>query len=493
MLNIQFWNYAKKNNSTKIPNTSGTVIQCELKDDCNMLAPVIRLRNAATNLSWNYCYIPGFGRYYFINDWRWVNCCWEASCSIDALGSWKQEIGVESMYILRHDSDVDYNELICDTLYPATNDFSTRDDTLSNDPFHSAISQGVAGGTYVVGIISGESVDSVGAITYFAMTPYQFGQLKSILFSNDNLIQMDLAASDGQGGITALVNDMSLEVLKTMYNPFQYIASAFWFPFLDSVLINSDPVQTIRIGWWDYPLNGLKIRAQVVTFTQTQALTNHPQAATRGNYLNFAPYRRAALVGRFGDIPLDMSYYSQAANTVALKYDVDLITGQCKIHIGYQIGSGGLTHTEYYMTREFLLAVPIQLAQVGVDYLGVAVTAVDTAAGMASSFLHFDPAGAVSKAANGVYNTLNASMPQMETGGTNGAFIGAYTETHLITQYFRIVDEDIHHKGRPLCANRTINTLSGYILCADGEFDIGCTEEERSIIVNYLTGGFFWE
>ena len=58
---------------------------------------------------------------------------------------------------------------------------------------------------------------------------------------------------------------------------------------------------------------------------------------------------------------------------------------------------------------------------------------------------------------------------------------------------YEIVDEDIGHKGRPLCASRQLNTLSGYILCADGETDIPCTEEERRMIAGYLTSGFFWE
>ena len=493
-LNVRFYTFSKKNNSTKVPSGNWKQLTCDLKDDCNMLSPVLRIRNAAIDKTWNYCEISDFRRYYFITDMRWVGACWEISCTVDALASWKTQLGAHSMYVLRRDSTTDFNGLICDTLYPASNDFQTRDDTIANDPFKSAISQGVAGGTYVVGIISGNSSDSVGAISYYAMTPYQFGQLKASLLSDSNLVTMGIAEYDsGTGEYAPLITDMSLELLKTMYNPYQYIVSALWFPFQDSVLINSDSVDSINIGWWTYPLSGKLIKAQVITFDQTQALTDHPQAATRGMYLNYSPYRKATLVGRFGDIPLDLSYYGQASNTIALKYNVDLITGQCRLYIGYQVGTGSLTHTEFFASREFVLAVPIQLAQVGVDHLGVAVSAIDTAAGMASSFLHFDPAGAISKAANGVYNTINASMPQMETGGSNGSFIGAYTEAHLITHYYKIVDEDINHKGRPLCEIRQLNTLSGYVLCADGETDIPCTEEERRIIAGYLTSGLFWE
>ena len=63
----------------------------------------------------------------------------------------------------------------------------------------------------------------------------------------------------------------------------------------------------------------------------------------------------------------------------------------------------------------------------------------------------------------------------------------------MISEFFIPVDEDITHKGRPLCANKVLNTLSGYILCADGDLDISCMDEERASITDFLTTGFFWE
>ena len=84
-------------------------------------------------------------------------------------------------------------------------------------------------------------------------------------------------------------------------------------------------------------------------------------------------------------------------------------------------------------------------------------------------------------------------MPQVETSGSNGSFLSADYSTHCITQFFKIVDEDITHRGRPLCEVRTINTLSGFILCAEGDVEISCLDEERNMIKKYLTSGFFWE
>ena len=140
-----------------------------------------------------------------------------------------------------------------------------------------------------------------------------------------------------------------------------------------------------------------------------------------------------------------------------------------------------------------MLGVPIQLAQVGVDYLGTAVSAIDTVANTVSAAARLDVGGAISSTAHGIYNTLQSSMPQMATSGSNGSFLAPFTNTTVVYHFYKIVDEDIAHKGRPLCKLKQLNTLTGYILCAEGEFDISCFDSERMLIKNFLTTGFFWE
>lgn len=496
---IFYSGFAKKTNSTKRPDNIQTTLTLTgtLKEDCSVINPRIVIQRVMGDVApqgFTYAYIQAFNRYYFVDDWTWENPFWVCSMHVDPLATWKPQIGQQSMYVLRTDSTMDYGPLITDTLYPASNEFTTIDDEITGDPFRTAFNQGLAGGTYIVGIISGENSDNVGAITYYAMTPYQFGQLKHTLFSDENLVIMDILEEVPGGDPVAKINDMSPELLKSMYNPYQYISSVMWFPFYESSIPASgiSSVNSVKLGWWSYPISCSIIKAQVVTFYQYKTLADHPQAQDRGEYLNYSPYTRMHLVGRFGDIPIDPSFFNSSRKDLAIKYDVDLISGQCKASIGSSTAAP-LRNIQYYTTREFLLAVPVQIAQISKDYLGVAVTAVDTAANVAGNAMTLNIAGTVSAAAHGIYNTLQATMPQLETGGTNGSFIGAYTELHLITQYFHIVAEDIAHKGRPLCQIRTINTLAGYIMCADGEFDISCTETERATIRDMLTSGFFWE
>ena len=137
--------------------------------------------------------------------------------------------------------------------------------------------------------------------------------------------------------------------------------------------------------------------------------------------------------------------------------------------------------------------MPIQIAQVGTDYLGTYATAISTGATAGQQAMTLNVGGAISTLATGIYNTIQAQMPQLETDGSNGSFLSANINTKMVTIFYKIVDEDIEHRGRPLCELRRIDTLSGFILCAEGDLDLDVYDEERKQIKSFLTSGFFWE
>lgn len=486
--------FAKKENSTKVP-ASGTLtlaLQGILKEPCSIMTPVIKIeRLPADAIPGDYTYARWVqaDRYYFIEDWVWVNGLWEVHMKEDVLATFKTPIGNSTEYVLRTDSTTDFNGEITDTTYPATTDIVSESYSLSN-----IFTTDLTVGCYIVGIISGGTSQAVGAISYFAMTSAQFGALKDKLFSNDNLEIMGIIDSGGQ----QLVQDLSQEVLKTLYNPYQYIVSCMWFPFGKSAIPSTSPVSTIKIGWWDYPLSGDRLYAQTFELGNEQfAITAHPQAS-RGSYLNYAPYTRRTLLGRFGSVPIDTTMFV-VGNKINVSYMIDLITGQCYTKISRRDETTSPASEDLLAERNFLLGVPIQIAQVGTDYLGTAVSALNTIpqimGGAISGIASGKGAimGAIAGGASGIYNTLQSAMPQVESSGQNGSFLAPANNTHVIEQFYKIVDEDIAHRGRPLCELRQLNTLSGFILCAEGEIDISCYDNERKEIVRYLTEGFFWE
>lgn len=491
---IQFFSdFVKKENSTKRPTGAVSLsLTGVLKEPCSTMRPTVkieRLANDANPCIYTYAIIPSFRRFYFVDDWIWSDGLWEVVMHEDVLGTWKDAIGSQTEYILRTDSTTDFDGSITDTTYPATTSV-IAETVLMNNVFINDLSLGI----YIVGIISGGSSQAVGAISYYAMSSSEFGTLKNTLFSDDNLEIMRIIDSQGID-----LTSISQDVLKTMYNPYQYIASCMWFPFTKSAIPNSTHVSGIKMGWWNYPnLSGDLLYAQTFELGFEKHLIDaHPQAG-RGEYLNYAPYTRRSLVGRFGCVPIDTTFF-KVGDMIAVSYLIDLITGQCcaRIH------RDRLIYDQHYYDlitqRDFLLGVPIQLAQVGTDYLGTAVNAINTVPNIIGGAINGIAtgkgaiAGAIAGGASGIYNTLQSAMPQLETSGQNGSFIAPTNETHAVDQFYQIVDEDITHRGRPLCELRQINTLSGFILCAEGDLDLNCLNSERDAIREYLTTGFFWE
>ena len=498
MLTIDFYTqFAKKYNSTKQPTgiTPSLSIQGYLREPCSIMSPVIRIERIANDANpekYIYAFVQTFNRFYFITDWVWAEGVWEVHMDVDVLGSWRTYIGGQTEYILRTDSDTtDFNGAITDKMYPATTDFNVTQTALQT-PFVQNISQGC----YIVGIINGYNTSGgVGAITYYAMTNLELGNLKYILFSDDGLKVMGIL--DNLGNLN--IDDMSEEVFKTMYNPFQYIASCYWFPIAVSDIAGSN-VTTINIGWWPYSLTGKAISQNVGSFFDgVSQLPVHPQSATRGKYLNYAPYTKITMYGKFGSMPLDPSVL-EIGDYIINNYLVDYISGECVFRT-YKADNSAGTGRKLIAQTQFMIGVPIQLAQIGRDYLGTAVQAIDAvkSAGMGAFMgaIVGGPAGAVAggliSGAHGIYDTIDTSMPQMQTSGVNGSFAGAEINTTITIINFIITDEDITHKGRPLCESRLISSLTGFVQCAEGDIDIPCLLEEKNRIASFLVNGFFWE
>ena len=500
-MQIDFYStFSKKENSTKQPTGSASLtLTGYLIEPSSVMSPTVKIERLVTDgvpEVYTYAYIPVFQRYYFVKDWNWVDGLWQVHMEVDVLGSWKTYIGNLNEYILRtNNTTSDFNGAITDTMYPATTDFSIQQVAFTN-PFITSVTSG----TFIVGIISGDSQsDSVGAITYYALTHAQFGTLKQTLFGDDNLTVMGLLDITDPNNPVWNAADMSEEIFKTMYNPYQYIASCIWFPISTSD-ISGTAVTSIKIGWWNYSLNGKLVQNNVGSFFDgVTQVPVHTQAATRGKYLNYAPYSKITMYGKFGTLPIDTSFL-EIGSYIVNNYMVDYITGQCVFQVFVADNAAG-TNRKLVTKTEFLIGVPIQLAQIGRDYLGVAVNAVDTikSAGMGAvaGYITGGVAGAVAggiiSGANGIYDTIQSSMPQLQTSGSNGSFICAELSTTMTVIHYVVADENIAHKGRPLCENRTINTLSGFIQCAEGDVDIPCFFEEKKQIGQYMISGFYWE
>ncbi len=471
---VELYLFSKRENSTKIPQLgSGTNYDMDLKDDTSIMNPVLTIAVSSMPLPtvapiriYNYAYIAKFGRYYFITDWRYTGNIWECSLMVDVLGSFKNDIGDTRAYVERAASAYDGD--VIDSLYPARTNFSVQRSAIS----YAYNNVAPSGGCYVVGIINYQSSNHVGAVAYYALTTANLNALLAYLFGN-NIYTSSAITEIGEG------------LFKSLFNPFQYIVSCMWFPYSTDTFGNT--ATDIKVGYYSSGVNGIMVSSLAHKGYASGTIPNHPQASTRGNYLNFAPYTKVTVyIPPFGSIPIDTWILSNG-HYLHCPIWVDHITGQATIHISTSANASQLSENNVCATRTANIGVPIQLAQVLSDYshtinsIGNTVQA-GTLAGVVGGLI-----------ATTVSSALDASFPSVSTSGANGSFLEVLETAHIITEFAQITQGDNTEFGRPLMQVKTINTLSGYIKCLDADVEYFCMENERSRIKNYLLSGFFYE
>lgn len=457
----------KAHNST-VQGSHTIEVPVTLKEDCSVLNPSLLVNLTATQIfgngTLNHCYIGQFNRYYFVDNWTWERGLWRADCSVDVLATWRGAIGASRQYILRSSAESDGT--VFDSMYPTKNQISTESLSVFS-PFL------VSDGYYVLGIIS-KVGSPYGAITYYAFTAGQFSALCNVLFGTGYLTQAE---------ITQITQDISLETWKSLYNPLQYIASCVYIPCDLSASISPSDVS---VGYWS-----MGVSASRITTTQPARVScslgwvgSHPNA-NRGSYVYCSPFTDTDLdIMPFGHIALP-SDIVHSNGGVTCDIDVDIITGRGVCYVGGR--------TKPYVTLQAQVGVPIQLAQMSRDYLGMASTAVSTVASTVSAALSGDIAGAIASGAGAIDSTVRSQVPRLNTIGSGGSFSDLASMPTLTIRYKELVDDDNNRLGRPLCKERTISDIPGYILCNNAKVNTNGTDEENQKIISLMNGGFLYE
>lgn len=484
--------FRKRENSTKTPLVTDATrtVNGYLREPCSIMNPVFKIErfpSDASPQSFTYAYIGEFSRWYFVRDWTWAEGLWQCSLEVDVLSSFKTDIGNSQAYIERCSHE--YDGAITDKWYPATTNFSTERVSLASSW------NGVApsGGCYVLGIICNANRNTSqigGAVTYFVMTPAQLGSLMHYLladgFLNDN----------GFPATMTPAQQLTQDTAKALINPVQYIASCMWLPCPASV-IGDGSNHPIVLGFYDLDSNvavGQYLNVTAFTMNVTGQIPIHPQAATRGKYLNYAPYTRLTLnVPPFGSIPLDTSF-CEIGSYLYCRVWCDPITGKATMRIelypdSTHVGSGAVVREVSTM-----MGVPIQLAQITSDFMNAIGSAVSLATIFDSALQGKIGEGQLANLSySAIGSAIDSLMPQIETQGVSGSFLSTVMPPLLTAQFYVITDEDNDEFGRPLCAIRTINTIPGFIKCRDAHVDFSCYKDEKTRILNYMTSGFYWE
>lgn len=481
---VILYSFAKEADSTEIPNReNGVTYSGTLKDGCSMLSPSIIFNLGAdwTPANINYIQIPIWRRYYFAA-WSWDGeGRWIADCTVDVLASWRTEIGNSKQYVLRSASEFD--EFVPDGFYCAKAGV-TMDRSVASFPW----TANLIDGSYVVGVINGDD-NARGGTSYYVLSQANMSALRDALFINTDYLQIPSS-------------EISSELAKTLFNPFQYIVSCKWFPF--DAPTDGSTLESIKVGWWSLPVPCARLaKTPIYTDSWTLNVPQHPQAAARGRYLNGSPYTRLTYnYGPWGDVSISPDVFVRGdAQTLTIAVGVDCVSGMA-------ISTFSAGSTEILRTAADV-GVDIQLSQVTMGVFdsvasgiaGLLAPAPALAAG--SGIMGAVEAGVRSWSNYGniasgfaqaaINKAIPTSTPTVQTLSASGS-IAAYQLPPILRADFSIlVDDDNARAGRPLCAVRNISSLSGFIMCQNPELHIEATAEEHDAIISFMRGGFYYE
>lgn len=499
MIIYLYGQYRKRENSTKVPLVSEATrtVNGYLREPCSIMNPTFKIErfpSDASPQSFNYAYIPEFARWYFVKDWTWADGLWLCSMAVDVLASFKTDIGNTQAYIDR--CSAEYDGSIVDGQYVATTNFNleSHDITTSWHNINPAM-----GGCYIVGIINGDSVtlsQTGGAVTYYAMTIFECQNLMQYLLSADFLDDAGFSV------IQTATQQLTQDTAKAFVKPIDYISSVTWFP-LSITAFTQASETAIQVGYW-------KVSASIATGKVVQAYTVllhcgvtvplHPQAATRGKYLNYAPYTRMSIeLPPFGNIPIDPSY-CEIGSYLYCDIWLDSITGKAELIVKVEPDAQHLDDNDVVVANASgMMGVPIQISQINADYFHAGVSLAMAGGSIVSGIGHLfslDPGNAIGKvneSASHILNAIDCMMPQIRTQGIDGSFLYTFIQPRLCVQHFILVPEDNEELGRPLRAKRYIRDLPGFVKCYEVTVDYPCFDEEKAQISRYLYNGFFWE
>ena len=512
MIAVNFYKFTKRTSSTKQPETPAITLQCSLKAPTSIISPTLEI-NTPNITEYNYCFIPEFQRYYWINDMIYNNGLWAVSLSLDPLASWKSYIGDSTQYVLR--SSNTYDGSISDDTYPGTatmssSSFSTPENFWG---FADGLVVTEPTGCFVVGVVGSSTTD------YYLMGTLGMQKFVDYLYSDD-YIKL----------VIPNYNPTDAPELKVQLNPISYIKSIVYYPFVPTPLV-SEPATYIRIGWGAVPnndttgFNALKIKNYTlykhsVNITRAQIATlAHPQAS-RGRYLNTSPYTEYFVYWPgFGKISLDADVVANCSK-LSLEALVDLKSGECLGRIYATVGN-----TDYLVSRlTTSIGMNIQVSQVLSTGYGNLAGIVDKSAergiqlGIMSSLIGagtsavgvtgFDMrgvSGGILDAGGGYYrakslmaniaaNKLKGRTPSLTTIGTNsGSLAGAGGPVILTADHQHIVAEDNEDLGRPLFQMKKLSDIPGYMVILHPDFYAPATAQEINAIENFMGSGFFYE
>ena len=301
-----------------------------------------------------------------------------------------------------------------------------------------------------------------------------------------------------------LIDNMS----RLLADPLQYIVSCMWFPFEPPT--NSNGTATITFGFFDtnitahylvYPVGYDKQHLDISYYTG-YAEFNDPLA-----WGYSAPLRSYVLkMNPWGTFPIPSELLA-GYKWLGFNIKTDFISGISICDL-YTYGTLDDPRTDgdsfsnfdcMLMSKTAQVGVQIQLSQNTSTVLSPLTNGISNMVSSAGIGALAGGLGGVIGGAIGALTGFAGSLnDRFVSTGSNGGIAGdegactlhVYTQ-HISSPYVTLGTPDYSEKGASCGLFLTLNTLTGYIQCDDGEVATSAMGDEKQMISDFLTGGFY--
>lgn len=466
-----FYTFSKRKNSTLQPTGTGTQIDLQLKSGTSLISPTFLISQSGKP---SYNYVSFEGRYYFINDVVSVRQdLWEISCSVDALASWKSDVGGTTALIMYATGGS--SSIIDQRIPPKANAVINSDNVLLTGDF-----SGFTDYSEGIPLVSLTGVNNCG--TY--------------LIDSDKVRQLMLNIDLWTPSITDVETAITQRI-RCGDAPAN-LRSVIYLPIILSTTSNFASPVNLYLGTYpctDYNGNAIEGRRVTNPFLAAAATVNIPWHFS--DWRRNAPYTKVFLyLPCFGTISLPASdlinetgliiRYSLNMNGGDIAFQVRgnvsrqiVATGSCNIAMQTPYGSSNIN------VGKVAGAIGVGLGAIASVAAGVVTGGAATVAlgsGLAAS------AGGLISALGGESGGGGGLSGSAVTGLDNE--IKCWTVSRDISDSQSSLDPVI---GKPVFAKHTIGSYSGYVqtdgCCIAGNM----LDQERETINRLCDGGIYYE
>lgn len=451
-MEVRFWRFEKRFNSTKQPPTEcNNILDCQLKEPTQVENPTIIVKRSSWSVSLNYCHIPTFGCFYFVSDATYdTGGRVIVSLSIDRLATYRNYIMQYTCFVERSASN--YNDLFDDNYVSNTENIVHRASAETHP------GQNFSGsGCYTIRCIGGGKSSTTGIQTYVTNEAGVYGFLNALFTPSQYSFLSD-------------------EVVKSFFNPFQYVVEIKWMPVSFRSLVGGNAKTANMVaGWFDTGQIGYELAVDGVTASTSIAVPANIYSDFKAYSNRFSSY--TMFLPAVGTIPVNAADAMSGLNST-LK--IDALTGIAQYTITSGNGNVGTYKTQ--------MGVPMQIGQLNSSFLNMT-------GGLAGAVMSGISGNFVGMASDLVQSAKSAFNPTMSINGANGDKYTFVENDHIkVSVECRGAGERATSvAGRPCYKTLRLGTLSGFTKCGNASIQLAGYNSDMTEINNMLNSGVYIE